>query len=164
MTTPLSEPLDPIEAEFRRRYRRMDRGHGARSDGGDDVPDFTAELVRRKSMAKARILIVEDDASLAEVLDYNLTQEGYETQVADDGQQGLREIRLRCPDLVILDLMLPMIEGLEVCRLLRADPATHNVLVLMLTARAEESDELVRLFRAGRQHQDQYIAGRGISA
>ncbi len=94
-------------------------------------------------MAKARILIVEDDASLAEVLDYNLTQEGYETQVAADGQQGLREIRLRCPDLVILDLMLPMIEGLEVCRLLRADPATSGVLVLMLTARAEESDQLV---------------------
>ena len=94
-------------------------------------------------MAKAHILIVEDDASLAEVLDYNLTQEGYETQVADDGQQGLREIRLRCPDLVILDLMLPMIEGLEVCRLLRADPATSGVLVLMLTARSEESDELV---------------------
>jgi DNA-binding response OmpR family regulator len=55
----------------------------------------------------------------------------------------LRELRLRCPDLVILDLMLPMIEGLEVCRLLRADPATSNVLVLMLTARSEESDELV---------------------
>jgi two-component system phosphate regulon response regulator PhoB len=94
-------------------------------------------------MAKARILIVEDDASLAEVLDYNLKQEGYDTQVARDGQQGLREIRLRCPDLVVLDLMLPMIEGIEVCRLLRADPATQETLVLMLTARAEESDELI---------------------
>jgi two-component system phosphate regulon response regulator PhoB len=94
-------------------------------------------------MSKGRILIVEDDVSLAEVLDYNLSQEGYETQVARDGQQGLREIRLRCPDLVVLDLMLPMIEGLEVCRLLRADPATQGLLVLMLTARSEESDELV---------------------
>ncbi len=96
-----------------------------------------------RAVGKARILIVEDDASLAEVLDYNLHQEGYETQIARDGQQGLREIRLRCPDLVVLDLMLPMIEGLEVCRLLRADPATQGLLVLMLTARAEESDELV---------------------
>lgn len=96
-----------------------------------------------RTVGKARILIVEDDASLAEVLDYNLHQEGYETQIARDGQQGLREIRLRCPDLVVLDLMLPMIEGLEVCRLLRADPATQGLLVLMLTARAEESDELV---------------------
>jgi DNA-binding response OmpR family regulator len=96
-----------------------------------------------RTVGKARILIVEDDASLAEVLDYNLSQEGYETEVARDGQQGLREIRLRCPDLVVLDLMLPMIEGLEVCRLLRADPATQGLLVLMLTARSEESDELV---------------------
>ena len=94
-------------------------------------------------MAKARILIVEDDASLAEVLEYNLSQEGYDVQVARDGQMGLREIRLRCPDLVVLDLMLPMIEGLEVCRLLRADPATAGLLVLMLTARSEESDELI---------------------
>jgi two-component system phosphate regulon response regulator PhoB len=94
-------------------------------------------------VAKGRILIVEDDPSLAEVLEYNLSQEGYDTQLARDGQQGLREIRLRCPDLVILDLMLPMIEGLEVCRLLRADPSTQNVLVLILTARSEESDELV---------------------
>ena len=94
-------------------------------------------------MAKAKILIVEDDSSLAEVLDYNLSQEGYETQVARDGQQGLREIRLRCPDLIILDLMLPMIDGLEVCRLLRADPATQDLLVLMLTARSEETDQLV---------------------
>ncbi len=94
-------------------------------------------------MPKANILIVEDDASLAEVLDYNLSQEGYATAVARDGQQGLREMRLRCPDLVVLDLMLPMIGGLEVCRQLRADPATQEVLILMLTARSEESDQLV---------------------
>ena len=94
-------------------------------------------------MAKAKILIIEDDSSLAEVLNYNLSQEGYQTQVARDGQQGLKEIRLHCPDLVVLDLMLPMIDGLEVCRLLRADPATQDLLVLMLTARSEESDQLV---------------------
>ncbi|RIK76327.1 MAG: DNA-binding response regulator [Planctomycetota bacterium] len=91
----------------------------------------------------ARILVIEDDASLAEVLEYNLAQHGYEVRVARDGQQGLREIRLRRPELVVLDLMLPMIEGLDVCRLLRADPAMHGVLVLMLTARAEEADELL---------------------
>lgn len=94
-------------------------------------------------MPKANLLIVEDDASLAEVLDYNLSQEGYDTRVARDGQQGLREIRLRSPDLVVLDLMLPMIGGLEVCRHLRADPATQEILILMLTARSEESDQLV---------------------
>ena len=95
------------------------------------------------AMAKSRIHIVEDDSSLAEVLDYNLRQEGYETQVSKDGQQGLREIRLRTPDLVVLDLMLPLVDGLEVCRQLRTDPSTQNVLVLMLTARSEESDQLV---------------------
>lgn len=94
-------------------------------------------------MPKANILIVEDDASLAEVLDYNLSQEGYNTEVARDGQQGLRQMQLRCPDLVVLDLMLPMIGGLEVCRQIRADPATQELLVLMLTARSEESDQLV---------------------
>lgn len=94
-------------------------------------------------MAKAQILIVEDDASLSEVLDYNLRQEGYETLVARDGQTGLREARLRPPELVILDLMLPMIDGLEVCRQIRSDAALQDVLVLMLTARSEESDELV---------------------
>src|SRR5262245_21240034 len=79
------------------------------------------------SATKGSILSVEDDASLAEVLAYNLRQEGYDSRVARDGQQGLREIRLSAPDLVILDLMLPMIEGLEMCRLLRADPATQDV-------------------------------------
>jgi DNA-binding response OmpR family regulator len=147
MTALPTEPLSSAdvslaEEEFRRRYRRTEAG-GASRAAKEKLVDVTVDAQRRSSMSKARILIVEDDASLAEVLDYNLTQEGYETQVATDGQQGLREIRLRCPDMVILDLMLPMIEGLEVCRLLRADPSTSNVLVLMLTARAEESDELV---------------------
>ena len=64
-------------------------------------------------MAKLNILTVEDDTSLAEVLDYNLSQTGYKTQIARDGQQGLREIRSNCPDLVLLDLMLPMIDGLD---------------------------------------------------
>jgi DNA-binding response OmpR family regulator len=143
-TEPLSSvPLSSAEEDFRRRYRRTEAGAATRAAAKEDLVGVTVDVQRRSSMTKARILIVEDDASLAEVLDYNLTQEGYETQVATDGQQGLREIRLRCPDMVILDLMLPMIEGLEVCRLLRADPSTSNVLVLMLTARAEESDELV---------------------
>jgi DNA-binding response OmpR family regulator len=94
-------------------------------------------------MTKAQILIVEDDRSLAEVLEYNLRQDGYQTAVANDGQDGLRQARLRSPDLVLLDLMLPMVDGLEVCRRLRADPMTRNMLVLMLTAKSEETDEVV---------------------
>jgi len=105
-------------------------------------------------MPKAQIHIVEDDRSLAEVLEYNLRQEGYQTIVSNDGQEGLQQTRLRSPDLVVLDLMLPMIDGLEICRRLRADPVTRNVLVLMLTAKSEETDEVVG-FSVGA---DDYVA------
>ena len=105
-------------------------------------------------MGKGQILIVEDDRSLAEVLDYNLRQDGYQTLVANDGQEGLRQAKLRTPDLVVLDLMLPMVDGLEICRRLRADPITRNILVLMLTAKSEETDEVVG-FSVGT---DDYVA------
>jgi two-component system phosphate regulon response regulator PhoB len=94
-------------------------------------------------MAQLKVLVIEDDRSLADVLAYNLKQAGYEVLVARDGQDGLRQAQLKIPDFVILDLMLPVIDGLEVCRRLRSDPATQNVLILMLTAKAEESDQLV---------------------
>lgn len=105
-------------------------------------------------MTKGQILIVEDDRSLAEVLDYNLRRDGYETLVANDGQEGLRQARVKGPDLVLLDLMLPLVDGLEVCRRLRADPITRNMLVLMLTAKTEETDEVVG-FSVGT---DDYVA------
>ena len=94
-------------------------------------------------MASLRILIVEDDPSLADVLSYNLEEVGYEVFEARDGQDGLRQARLKMPDLVVLDLMLPLVDGLEVCRQLRADPATAQQLILMLTAKSEEADQLV---------------------
>jgi DNA-binding response OmpR family regulator len=110
--------------------------------------------VEVRTMSKGQILIVEDDRSLAEVLDYNLRQDGYQTLVANDGQDGLRQAKLRTPDLVVLDLMLPMVDGLEICRRLRADPVTRNILVLMLTAKSEETDEVVG-FSVGT---DDYVA------
>ena len=94
-------------------------------------------------MTGKKILIVEDDRSLADVLAYNLRQAGYEVLMSSDGQDGLTRARLKTPDLVILDLMLPVLDGLEVCRALRADSATRDILVLMLTAKGEESDQLV---------------------
>lgn len=93
-------------------------------------------------MAKAKVLVVEDDRSLADVLEYNLRQDGYETYVAYDGQDGLNQSKLRAPDLVVLDLMLPVIDGLEICRRIRADPVTKNQIVLMLTAKGEEADQV----------------------
>ncbi|MCH5375655.1 MAG: response regulator transcription factor [Planctomycetes bacterium] len=90
-----------------------------------------------------KVLIIEDDRSLVEILTYNLRQAGYETYAAFDGMDGLSQAQLKSPDIVVLDIMLPIMDGLEVCRRLRSSPATSDVLILMLTAKAEESDELV---------------------
>ena len=94
-------------------------------------------------MAKTSILIVEDDRPLARVLEYNLSNVGYETYVSTDGQDALNTARLKLPKLIVLDLMIPVIDGLEVCRQLRASEETRNIPILMLTAKGEESDQLV---------------------
>jgi len=99
--------------------------------------------VTKRVSSKARILIVEDDRSLSEVLAYNLRNEGYEITLAYDGQDGLTRARLNPPDLLVLDIMLPVVDGMDVCRRLRAEAATRDVLILILTAKAEELDELV---------------------
>ncbi len=94
-------------------------------------------------MAKPKILVIEDERPLVEVLSYNLEREGYEVLVAFDGQDGLRQAQLRLPDLVVLDLMLPLKAGLEVCRELRSGTRTREIPIVMVTAKAEESDELI---------------------
>lgn len=94
-------------------------------------------------MAQQTILIIEDERPLAEVLAFNLKREGFEVLTAGDGQEGLRRALTALPDLIVLDLMLPVIEGLEVCRQLRAGPRTKDIPILMLTARSEEVDEIV---------------------
>src|SRR5262245_24630519 len=94
-------------------------------------------------MARTRILIIEDERGLTDVLSYNLQREGYETVVAHDGQEGLRKAQTLLPDLILLDLMLPTLGGLEVCRELRSGERTRQVPILMLTAKAEETDQVV---------------------
>jgi two-component system phosphate regulon response regulator PhoB len=94
-------------------------------------------------MSRPRILIIEDERALTEVLTYNLQREGYETFVAHDGQEGLRKAQTLLPDLIILDLMLPVLDGLEVCRALRASERTRTLPIIMLTAKAEETDQVV---------------------
>src|SRR5690242_19243609 len=94
-------------------------------------------------MARPRILIIEDERGLTDVLAYNLQREGYETLMAHDGQEGLRKAQTLLPDLVILDLMLPVMNGLEVCRELRAGERTRTIPIVMLTAKAEETDQVV---------------------
>ncbi|PHR89015.1 MAG: DNA-binding response regulator [Blastopirellula sp.] len=94
-------------------------------------------------MPKQTILIIEDEPSLVEVLEYNLTKEGFDVITASDGQEGLRLVHSALPDLVVLDLMLPIIDGLHVCRKIRSDPKTQDTRVLMLTAKSEEIDEVI---------------------
>jgi two-component system phosphate regulon response regulator PhoB len=94
-------------------------------------------------MSKQTILIIEDERALVEVLTYNLRKEGFEVQSATDGQDGLRRAQTTLPDLIVLDLMLPVIEGLEVCRVLKSGARTRDIPLLMLTARSEEVDEIV---------------------
>ena len=91
-------------------------------------------------MAKERILLVDDEEDILDLVDYNLSLEGYVVSRATTGEQALTEARVGMPDLVILDLMLPGIGGLDVCRALRADSATSGIPILMLTARGEDID------------------------
>jgi two-component system phosphate regulon response regulator PhoB len=94
-------------------------------------------------MPKAKILIVEDERPLVEVLAANLEREGFDVLMAHDGQDGLRQAQLKLPDLIVLDLMLPVKPGLEVCRELRNGARTREIPIVMVTAKAEETDELV---------------------
>lgn len=96
-------------------------------------------------MSEGTILIVEDDADIRELLRFNLVRDSFDVLEASDGVSGLALARERMPTLVLLDLMLPGMDGLEVCRRLAATPETADIPVLMLTARGEEMDRVVGL-------------------
>ncbi len=91
-------------------------------------------------MAHTTILIVEDERDLLELLKYNLDREGYDVQAAETGEEALKLVRTRPPDLILLDLMLPSMDGLEVCRSLKNRSETATIPVIMLTAKGEEAD------------------------
>ncbi len=91
---------------------------------------------------KPHVLIVEDEAALIELLRYNLEKEGFRVSAAVDGEEALAAVDDAKPDLIILDWMLPLISGLEVCRQLRRKPATRDVPIIMVTARGEEADRI----------------------
>ncbi len=95
--------------------------------------------------AKRRILIVDDEADLVELVSYNLKKEGFAVDSATDGESALRKIRREGYDLVVLDLMLPGIQGLEMCRIIRNDQKTAGLPVIMLTAKGEEVDKILGL-------------------
>lgn len=91
-------------------------------------------------MARERILVVDDEEDLLELVNYNLTKEGYRVRCVASGEEALTEARQLVPDLIVLDLLLPSVDGLEICRVLKRDSRTAHVPILMLTAKSEESD------------------------
>ena len=93
----------------------------------------------------AKILVVDDEPDAVELVEFNLKNAGFEVVTAADGAQALKKARAALPDLIVLDLMLPEVDGLEVCKLLRRDAATAGIPILMLTAKAAEIDRVLGL-------------------
>lgn len=92
-----------------------------------------------------QIFVVEDEKDLVELLTYNLEKDGYRVLSEMDGEAALKRIPEKMPDLVLLDLMLPKVDGLTVCKTLKSNPKTNHIPVVMLTAKGEESDKIVGL-------------------
>jgi len=94
---------------------------------------------------EAKILVVEDEKDIARMIDYNLKKEGYKTVLLHDGSYAAFTAAKERPDLILLDLMLPGLDGLDVCRRLKADGKTSSIPIIMLTAKGEESDKILGL-------------------
>jgi DNA-binding response OmpR family regulator len=94
---------------------------------------------------KSKILVVDDEPEAVELVEFNLKGAGYEVSTAGDGAEALNKARRIQPNLVILDVMMPEIDGMEVCKLLRRDPATSTIPIIMLTAKASEVDRVLGL-------------------
>jgi DNA-binding response OmpR family regulator len=92
---------------------------------------------------KQRILVVDDEPDVLELVEYNLSGAGFSVITASDGAEALAKIRTHQPDLVILDVMMPEMDGTELCKLLRRDPATADIPIILLTARAGEIDRVL---------------------
>jgi two-component system phosphate regulon response regulator PhoB len=101
-----------------------------------------------------KILLIEDDSDISELVQYNLEREGYKVYASGDGEIGLSQAMALKPDLIILDLMLPGLDGLSVCRKLRANSQTNDIPIVMLTAKGEESDVVIGLEMGA----DDYVA------
>ena len=96
-------------------------------------------------MKTDKIVVIEDEEDILEVIAYNLKREGYDVTTSTSGEDGLTKIERFAPNLVILDLMLPEIDGLDLCRKLKSDPVTQSIPVIMVTAKGEESDVVLGL-------------------
>ena len=94
---------------------------------------------------KPRILVVDDEPDVVHLVEYNLKAADYEVVTAADGEQALKKARAAMPNLIILDLMLPELDGLEVCKLLRRDQSTAAIPIIILTAKSAEMDRVLGL-------------------
>lgn len=104
-------------------------------------------------MNPAKILLVDDEPDILEILEYTLKKEGYEVATASNGEEGLQRAEEFKPDLIILDIMMPIMDGVEVCRQLRAKPEFKNTIITFLTAREEDYSQIAALDTGG----DDYI-------
>ena len=107
----------------------------------------------RGHLETKQILVVEDDEDIADLVAHHLRQAGYLTRVVNRGEEVLSVVRSDPPDLMVLDLMLPTINGLEICRAIRSSPETASLPIIMLTAKSEEADRVVGLEVGG----DDYV-------
>ena len=96
-------------------------------------------------MATERILVVDDEEDLLELISFNLTKEGYRVTTVASGEAAINEARALQPDLIVLDLLLPKVDGLNVCKTLKSDAKTSNIPIVMLTAKSEEADVVTGL-------------------
>lgn len=96
-------------------------------------------------MKDTKVIVIEDEADIREVIEHNLSREGYQVHSSSDGEKGLQLVRKKLPDLVVLDLMLPGLDGLEVCRKIKTDPEAGSTAIVMVTAKGDESDIVLGL-------------------
>ena len=96
-------------------------------------------------MGQATILLIEDEKNIAELVKYNLEQEGFTPLLASRGDTGLEMARKNKPDLILLDLMLPIIDGIEICKILKQNESTAGIPIIMMTAKGQEADRVVGL-------------------
>lgn len=115
-------------------------------------------------MAKATILIVDDEEDICELVELYLAREGYETVTCETGEEALELVQEATPDLIVLDLMLPGIDGLEVCRRLKANRKTQEIPILMLTAKAEDADVVAGLELGADDYVTKPFSGKVLTA
>jgi len=104
--------------------------------GQQRIDSFASKV----EMATERILVVDDEEDLLELIRYNLSKEGYQVQCVATGEVAIQVARAQLPDLILLDLLLPAVDGLGVCKILKSDPKTQHIPIMMVTAKTEEAD------------------------